>query len=183
MPNNALIVIDMFNPYDHEDAEPLVESVREALPQIVELRDRALDSDDTLLLYVNDNYERWEDIREDLVRAAMDGRHPELVEPLIPPDRVPFLMKGKHSIYYQTPVDHLLQVREIERVVLCGQVTEQCVLYSALDAYMRGYEVHVPRDAVAHIDARWADSALGMMEKNMHADLGCVRDGDFTGFR
>lgn len=27
----ALFVIDMLNPYDHEDAEPLVESVAEAL--------------------------------------------------------------------------------------------------------------------------------------------------------
>jgi len=36
---------------------------------------------------------------------------------------------------------------------LTGQVTEQCILYSALDAYVRHFEVVVRPDAVAHIDA------------------------------
>jgi nicotinamidase-related amidase len=52
-------------------------------------------------------------------------------------------------------------------VVLCGQVTEQCVLYSALDAHTRNFEVTVVRDAVAHIHADLADAALRMMERNM----------------
>ncbi len=56
-------------------------------------------------------------------------------------------------------------------MVLSGQVTEQCILYSALDAYLRGYEVVVPPDAVAHIHSELADAALQMMETNMHADL------------
>ena len=55
----ALIVIDMLNPYDHEDAEKLAESVEEQLPQMVELRERAARADDTLTVYVNDNYEHW----------------------------------------------------------------------------------------------------------------------------
>ena len=50
-------------------------------------------------------------------------------------------------------------------------MTEQCILYSALDAYLRGYEVVVPPDAVAHIDEDLAKAALRMMERNMHADL------------
>ena len=39
MPETALIVIDMLNTYDHEDADRLAESVRDVLPQIVSLRD------------------------------------------------------------------------------------------------------------------------------------------------
>ncbi len=87
-------------------------------------------------------------------------------------------MKGRHSIFYQSSVDHLIQVAGTSsRLILCGQVTEQCIQYSALDAYMRGYEVVVPRDAVAHINPEWAEAAFGMMEKNMHADLTPVADG------
>jgi nicotinamidase-related amidase len=177
----ALIVIDMLSPYDHEDAERLAESVEEQLPQMVELRDRAARAGDTLTIYVNDNYEHWERTREDLVGGALDGRRPDLVEPLLPDKSVPFIAKGRHSIYYQTSVDHLLQVEKVERVVLCGQVTEQCIQYSALDAYMRGYEVSVPSDAVAHIEPDWARAALEMMAKNMHADLTSVADGALTG--
>ena len=55
MARTALIVIDVLNPYDHEDAEKLADSAAEQLPQMVELRDRAARADDTLTLYVNDN--------------------------------------------------------------------------------------------------------------------------------
>ena len=98
MPHTALIVIDMLNAYDHPDAKPLTACVRERLPQIVELRDRAATSDDALLVYVNDNTPRF-------------------------------------------------------------------------DAYLRGYEVVVPPDAVAHIHGDLADAALRMMKTNMHTDL------------
>jgi len=171
VPESALIVIDMMNAYDHEDADRLVESARGAVPRIAELLERASGDEDTMVVYVNDNYERWDQQRDDVVRAALDGRFPELVEPIKPPPHVPFFTKGRHSIFYQTSVDHLLQVEGVKQLVLTGQVTEQCILYSALDAYLRGYEVRVPKDAVAHINSEWAEAAFGMMEENMHASV------------
>jgi nicotinamidase-related amidase len=177
MPETAVLVIDMLNPYDHEDAEPLADSVKDALPAMVELRDRAREAQDVLTVYVNDNYEEWGSDRRDLVEQALAGRHPDLVEPIAPDGDVPFVFKGRHSIFYETPVAHLLNSQEVKRIVLTGQVTEQCILYSALDAYLRGYEVAVPPDAVAHIDAELAQAALKMMATNMHADLTPVAEG------
>jgi nicotinamidase-related amidase len=171
VPETALIVVDMLNAYDHEDADRLAESVERQLPQIVELRDHADKTDDILLVYVQDNYDAWEVGREQLVDRAIKGEHPELVEPIAPHDGVAFLPKGRHSIFYQTALDHVLSVGDVQKVVLAGQVTEQCVLYSALDAYLRGYQVIVPRDAVAHIDSELADAALKMMKLNLHAEL------------
>lgn len=171
MPETALIVVDMLNPYDHEDAEPLAESVRECLPRIVAARDDARRRDDVLLVYVNDNYDAWDAGREQLVDRALAGRHPDLVRPIAPDFAVPFIPKGRHSIFYETALNHLLRVEDVRRVVLTGQVTEQCILYSALDAYLRGYEIVVPPDAVAHIDPDLARAALRMMERNMHALL------------
>jgi len=171
VPENALIVIDMLNTYDHEDGESLAGCVREKLPQIVALRDEARTQDDVKLVYVNDNHDVWEAGRETLVEEALNGRHPELVEPIIPEGDRPFLPKGRHSIFYETAVSHLLRVEDVRRVILVGQVTEQCILYSALDAYLRGYELVVPPDAVAHIDADLARASLQMMERNMHGKL------------
>jgi len=171
MPRTALLVVDMLNPYDHDDADQLAESVRECLPQMVELRDRAREHDDVLLVYANDNYEQWSATRDDLVRGALDGAHPDLVEPIVPSRDVPFLPKGRHSAFYETPLSHLLQLHEIERLVIAGQVTEQCVFYTALDAYLRGFEVEIPGDAVAHIEPRFAEAALGMAEHNLHAEI------------
>ncbi|MEA2445688.1 MAG: hypothetical protein QOJ12_2980 [Thermoleophilales bacterium] len=171
MPKTALLIIDMLNPYDHEDAEPLAESVAQRLPTIVDLRDRARDTDDVLTIYVNDNQDEWELDHDGIVERALNGRRPDLVEPIVPDKPVPFVLKGRHSIFYQTALDHLLSIKEVERVVLIGQVTEQCILYSALDAYIRGYDVVVPPDAVACIDPELADAALKMMASNMHADV------------
>ncbi|MBA3438047.1 MAG: isochorismatase family protein, partial [Thermoleophilaceae bacterium] len=65
--------------------------------------------------------------------------------------------------------------------VLVGQVTEQCILYSALDAYVRRLRVTVPRDGVAHIDERLAGAALEMMQRNMDAELTACAECELGG--
>jgi len=170
MAGTALIVVDMLNPYDHEDADKLVESVEGTIDPICSLLDRAR-ADDVDVIYVNDNYNDWNSSEEELARRALDGRRGDLVEPILPPDDASFVIKARHSIFYGTPLEHLLHEREIDRLLLCGQVTEQCILYSALDAYVRRFEVDVASDAVAYIDRSLADAALRMMERNMGARL------------
>ncbi len=166
----ALIVIDMLNPYDHEDAEPLMESVRGMLDELTSLIAAARDQD-LPILYVNDHHEDWTAGPKEIARAALDGVAPELVEPVLPPDDAPFIVKARHSIFYQTLLEYLLRRQEIDRLVFAGQVTEQCILYSALDGYLRHFEVVVPTSAIAHIDETLADAAVKMMEKNLHAHL------------
>jgi nicotinamidase-related amidase len=169
--STALIVIDMLNPYDHEDAEPLMESAREALPSMRELIDGARRAD-MLTVYVNDNHGDWTAGRDRLTRRALAGAAPELVEPIAPPSDVPFIVKARHSVFYETQLEYLLRFQEgIDRLVLTGQVTEQCILYSALDAYVRHFRVAVPRTAVAHIHPDLAEAALRMMEENMRAEV------------
>jgi len=167
---SALIVVDMLNMYDHEDGDVLVESVREALPAIQRLVERAR-HDGVPVVYVNDNHGDWGAGRPELLERAMAGRAGELIEPIAPADGTWFISKARHSIFYETQLEYLLREQEIERIVLVGQVTEQCVLYSALDAYVRHFAVAVPRNAVAGIHADMADCALRMMQRNMQADI------------
>ena len=61
-------------------------------------------------------------------------------------------------------------------MILTGLVTEQCILYRALDASVRHFEVVVPTDAVAHIDPDLGAPALKMMEENMSAELATAAD-------
>jgi nicotinamidase-related amidase len=171
VPGTALIVIDMLNPYDHEDAEALAENVAAIADPLADLISRSCEDEDATLVYVNDNYGDFAASREDLVRGAMAGRHPELVEPILPPEGADFLVKVRHSAFYSTPLAHLLRQRDIDTVVLAGQVTEQCILYSALDAYVRHFSIRVVRDAVAPIDPELGDAALRMMERNMRAEI------------
>ena len=70
----------------------------------------------------------------------------------------------------------MLQQRDVTRVVLTGQVTEQCILYSALDAYVRHFSVCVTTDAVAAIDHELGEAALQMMQRNMRAEIVSAAD-------
>ncbi len=168
--DTALIVIDMLGAYDHPDGEALRESARTAVPAIARLLAKARETG-TLIVYVNDNYGDWTAGRSELVDRTREGVGPELVDDIAPSDDVPFLLKARHSIFYSTPLEYLLHAKHVQRLVLTGQVTEQCVLYSALDAYIRHFDVVVVRDAVAHIEAGLAQAALRMMERNMRAEV------------
>jgi nicotinamidase-related amidase len=167
---SALVVIDMLNPYEHGDAEPLKRSVRTMVTTLHDLIGSALDRE-IPVVYVNDNYEDWSAGREELVAKALAGAAPELVEPVVPAAGTPFVVKARHSVFYETQLEYLLRSERIAKLVLAGQVTEQCVLYSALDGYVRHFEIAIARDCIAHIHPELADAALEMMERNMRAHV------------
>ena len=171
MSRTALVVIDMINAYDFPDAEKVVPAAEEAVPVIEE----AIENHDGPVIYVNDNFGHWRSHRDQLVAEALQGEHRDLVEPIKPEEDTAFVVKLRHSIFFETPLSYLLAENDIKRVVLIGQATEQCILYSALDAYIRHFDVRVPPDAVAHIHENLADAALEMMERNMSVDLTPVR--------
>jgi nicotinamidase-related amidase len=166
----ALLVVDMLNAYDHPEADRLAERVEKALPGIVALLERARE-EERPVIYVNDNYDEWNPSSRRLAARAMKGAYPELVEPLLPAEGDAFVIKARHSVFYETPLEYLLDQRGIDRLVLSGQVTEQCILYSALDAHVRHFRVVVPTDAVAAIYDHLAEAALEMMERNISAEL------------
>src|ERR1700755_1340204 len=98
----------MLNPYDHEDAEPLMESVAEMLPSLRGLIDRAPEAG-LLTVYVNDNHGDWTAGREKLTRRALAGAAPDLIDPIAPREDVPFVVKARHSVFYQTQLEYLLR--------------------------------------------------------------------------
>jgi nicotinamidase-related amidase len=171
MASTAVLVIDMLNPYDHEDADLLAEQAAERIEPLSGLVAGAIDSDSLELIYVNDNFEDFTATSKDIGANAMNGERPDLVEPLLPPKRAYFVQKVRHSAFYQSALDHLLKVHEVETLVLSGQVTEQCILYTALDAYLRGFALRVAADAVVPIDPELGAAALKMMERNMGARI------------
>jgi nicotinamidase-related amidase len=175
----ALIVIDMINTYDHEDARLLVPSAGRVVPVLADLIGRAREAN-APVIYANDNFGLWRSHHGELVETALARPHADLIEPIKPDDESLFVVKARHSIFYETPMAYLLWQLKIGQVVLCGQVTEQCVLYSALDAHIRHLEVIVPRDAVASIHPRLEAAALEMMERSMGARIVAAQEVDFA---
>jgi nicotinamidase-related amidase len=170
MSKQVLLVVDMISDYDFPDAEQVTGNVEKAVPAIRRAREIA-DAAGVRVVYVNDMLDDWRCSREATVRRALDGERPDLVEPIAPRDDDAFFFKGRHSTFYGTLLAHYLSTTETERVVFTGQVTEQCILYSAHDAHVREYQVTILRDAVASIDEDLGQSALDMMRENVHAEI------------
>jgi len=169
-PKTAVVVLDMISGYEFEDADVLARASAEAIEPLAGLLDRAR-KQGVPVIYVNDNFGDWNSSAEELARHGLEGNHPELVEPILPAEGDSFVIKARHSGFYETPLEHLLRQLEVRRVVLAGQATEQCVLYSALDAYVRDFEVAVARDACAAIDPELEEAALRMIEHNMSGEI------------
>ena len=176
MSDTAVVVIDMMNTYRHDDAEDLIPNVEKIIDPLADLVRRARDADDVDLVYVNDNYGDFSAEFSDIVRAALDGARPDLIKPIAPAGASRLMTKVRHSAFYATALAYLLGRLETKRLILTGQVTEQCILYTALDAYVRHLPVVIPTDAVAHIDPDLGKAALKMMERNMSAELTTAAD-------
>src|SRR5437899_1167422 len=170
----AVLVIDMLNTYRHEDANVLAGHVADIVEALAGLISQTRDRDDVDLIYINDNYGDFTADFDDLVEKALRGARPDLILPIAPSESCLRLLKVRHSAFYASSLDYLLGRLEAQRLILTGQVTEQCILYTALDAYVRHFDVVVAPDAVAHIDPELSDAALTMMHMNMHAETVAV---------
>jgi nicotinamidase-related amidase len=171
MSTSAVLVVDMLNAYGHPDADRLISNVEATVEPLGGLLESARADDDVEVVYVNDNYGDFSADRASILGAALEGRRPDLVEPIAPCPASQFMIKVRHSALYSTPLGYLSGRLDVERVIITGQVTEQCILYTALDAYVRHFDLVVPPDTVAHIDDELCGAALKMMERNMAAKL------------
>ncbi|MEY8015444.1 MULTISPECIES: cysteine hydrolase family protein [Mycobacterium] len=171
MSDTAVLVVDMMNTYRHPDAEELIPNVGNIIEPLSDLVRRARESGGVDLIYVNDNYGDFSVEFSDIVESALGGERPDLVKPIVPAEGCRLLTKVRHSVFFGTALEYLLHRRGTKRLVLTGQVTEQCIFYSALDAYLRHFPVVVPTDAVAHIYEELGEAALKMMQRNLSAEL------------
>jgi len=88
-----------------------------------------------------------------------------VVKELAPQATDPVVGKTAYSGFHRTNLQELLKSRGITDLVLTGCVTNICILYTAYDAVIRGYNVCVPIDCVAPLDPADGEFALKQMEQ------------------
>ncbi len=76
-----------------------------------------------------------------------------------------FVLKPKHSGFFDTTLDTLLETLRIRRLILTGIAGNICVLFTANDAYMREYEIFAPADCIVSNTAADNDHALRQIER------------------
>jgi len=167
----GLLLVDVINPLDFEDAAELAPRALAAAPSIRALRDAA-DAARAPVIYVNDNYGHWTSERSRIVSAIGEASDAagQLVDALAPRGHDYFVIKPHVSGFYATNLPALLPRLGVSRLVLCGFAADICVLFTAADAHMREYDLWVPRDAVAGGHDERVAWALEIMSNSLGAE-------------
>ena len=166
----ALVLIDVINDLEFEGGERLLKAAYPAARALASLKLRAVRAG-VPCIYANDNFGRWRSdfaaqvrhVREEQTRGA------KLAELLAPDDCDYFVLKPKHSAFYQTCLGLLLDHLGVKTLVLGGFATDSCVNISANDAYLRGFGLHVLADGTAAQTRAAHLGALQQMERVLHA--------------
>lgn len=168
----VLLLVDFINPLKFEGAAALAPSALAAAKQTARLR-RRLARDGVRSVYANDNYGLWTSDFKALCKrcAALPGTAGQVARAMAPAARDFTLLKPRHSAFYATPLDILLQQLRCKRLIVTGIAADSCVFFSAMDAYLRGYSLWVPVDCVAAESADARDQALAQMARVLKADV------------
>jgi nicotinamidase-related amidase len=162
----ALVLVDVINDMQFEGGDRLAVHALPAAGRIAELKRRARAAG-VPVIYCNDNWGRWRSDFQNVVEHVVgDGVRGEAIARMLKPDDEDyFVLKPKHSAFYATTLDTLLDYLGARRLILCGFSGDVCVLFSAGDAHMRDFRIHVPADCVASISAEENKRALAFMRR------------------
>lgn len=167
----ALLLVDLINDLEFDGGERLLRKGLALAKRVAALKARAAKAG-VPCIYVNDNFGQWRsDFRRLVDRCLNDRVRGEPIARLLAPGPDDyFVLKPLHSGFYSTSLDLLLRELGSHKLVICGMATEACVLFTASDAYIRGFEVTVPRDGCASESAARHRGALDIMKKMLKAD-------------
>jgi nicotinamidase-related amidase len=180
----ALLLIDVVNDLEFDGGEELLAQARPMAERIEALKHRARAAG-VPVVYVNDNFGQWRsDFAATLRHCLEDGvRGEPIARHLSPGEDDYFVLKPKNSGFYETTLELLLRHLGAKTLVLTGMAGDNCVLFTAQDAYLRDYRLFIPRDAVASESREANDAALRLMERTFKADTRPAAEIDFWELR
>ena len=174
----ALLLIDVINDFEFPDGDELLRVALPAGKNIAALKRRAREAG-IPAIYVNDNFGRWRsDFKKIVAHCRDESRGKPFVELLLPEEDDYFVLKPKNSGFYSTTLDLLLTHLGARNLIITGIQGNNCVLFTANDAYMRDYKIFVPADCTASNTEEENQHALTQMENVLKADVTIAEELD-----
>ncbi len=168
----ALVLVDVINDFEFENAEKLFPRALKASIAIAALRNRVK----TLgipVVYANDNFGTWRsDFKKLLAHCLNDNVRGRVIAERLKPDEDDyFVLKAKHSAFFSTTLEVLLKHFGARTLILAGFAGNICVLFTAADAYLRGFRLAVPSDCIASEKQSDDEYALEHLRRVLEADV------------
>ncbi|MDB5820302.1 MAG: isochorismatase (2,3 dihydro-2,3 dihydroxybenzoate synthase)-like protein [Rhizobacter sp.] len=160
----VLLLVDFINPLQFPQADAIADAAVEAARKTSILK-RRLAERGVRSIYANDNYGIWQsEFRDVLGFCKASGGAAQQLAILLDPSADDFtVLKPRHSAFFATPLELLLQQMKTREIVLVGLAADICVQLTAMDAFLRGFEVTVPRDCTAAESAERKEAAIAHM--------------------
>lgn len=169
--NVALILIDIISDFEFVDGAKLFKHALPMAQKLAAFVERAKAAN-VPVIYVNDNFGKWQSNFNNLLEHVSHekARGSEIVRLLKPGEGDYFVLKPKHSAFYSTTLNILLEHLQCKTLILTGVTTDICILFTANDAYMRDYNLVIPSDCVASVGEDENRYALKLLKRVVKAD-------------
>ncbi|HEX8749087.1 MAG TPA: isochorismatase family cysteine hydrolase [Pyrinomonadaceae bacterium] len=167
----ALLLIDVINDLEFDTGPELLKHAMPMARRLADFKRRAEEAG-IAIIYVNDNFGKWQSDFNKLLSHCLkeDVCGKPLAELLKPAEDDYFVLKPKHSGFFSTTLDTLLEYLQAKTLILTGLTGDICVLFTANDAYMRDFNLVIPSDCVASSDPEANEHALELMARVLKAD-------------
>ena len=162
----ALLILDLISDFAFENGEAIARAALPVAKRIAKRKARVP------VIYVNDDVGRWRSDFPALVRRCRESSNGAPIVEVIAPDPDDYcILKPKHSGFFATALDTILKTIGVSRLILTGVSSNQCVLFTANDAYIRDLELAIPRDCISAHKAADTALALRYFESVLAADI------------
>jgi nicotinamidase-related amidase len=168
----SLVLIDVINDMEFPGGEMLFPHALAAAGNIAKLKQRCRERG-IPAIYANDNFGRWQADFSRLLDHCSDPSvrgHP-IANLLRPAEDDYFVLKPKHSAFFSTSLNTLLDHLHTRTIIFTGFTADMCVQFSAIDAYMRDFRLVVPSDCVACLKPEYNQSALEQIRRVLNAQI------------
>lgn len=168
---DAVLVVDMLRGF-LEDGYPLSLGVepRRIIPHILKLLDKGL-TQGSKIIFLCDNHDPGDLEFKMFPPHCIAGTAEAEVIPELAKYKGEIIPKKRYSGFYNTKLDEILSKIKPDKIIICGVLTNICVMHTAADARNRDYAVEIPVDCVASPDEAAHRFALEHMDKVLGVKL------------
>ncbi|MBP1970284.1 nicotinamidase-related amidase [Virgibacillus natechei] len=168
--NTAVLFVDVINDFDFDGGENLLKHTDEILPNMKKLRDFAK-KNNLPTIYINDHYGLWQADFNKIIDRCKNERSKQVIDTLKPDKDDYFIIKPQHSAFFQTPLQSLLNELNKTHLIMAGIAGDICILFTAKDAYMYDFDMHIPENCMASEEKEGSEYALYLMRTVMKANI------------
>jgi nicotinamidase-related amidase len=167
----ALVVVDMQKDFCYRNGALYITGVERIFDATAEVVRRAREKG--LPVIFTQDWHRKDDVEFRIwpQHCVMNTKGAEVIDELDPSENDYYIKKRRYSAFFGTDLDLLLRELGIKKLFICGVATNICVLHTAGDAVLRGYDVTVIKDCTAALSDYEYEYGLRHMENIFRAKI------------